>query len=96
MEGWKQHNMNEPFLAFPGQVILILLLLAGSVSLSAQIQNVKFEHLTIEDGLSHSSARDIAQDKQGPIEAPEDALLLMPLYQSQGEDGFFLIKKLEY
>lgn len=38
----------------------------------------------------------IAEDKKGPIEAPEDALLLMPLYQSQGEDGFFLIKKLEY
>ena len=38
----------------------------------------------------------IAKDKKGPIEAPEDALLLMPLYQSQGEDGFFLIKKLEY
>lgn len=38
----------------------------------------------------------IAKDNDGPIEAPEDALLLMPLYQSQGEDGFFLIKKLEY
>ncbi|MDF1694235.1 MAG: succinylglutamate desuccinylase/aspartoacylase family protein [Saprospiraceae bacterium] len=38
----------------------------------------------------------IARDNEGPIEAPEDALLLMPLYQSQGEDGFFLIKKLEY
>ena len=38
----------------------------------------------------------IAKDETGPIEAPEDALLLMPLYQSQGEDGFFLIKKLEY
>lgn len=38
----------------------------------------------------------IAVDNKGPIGAPEDALLLMPLYQSQGEDGFFLIKKLEY
>jgi len=38
----------------------------------------------------------IAKDEKGPILAPEDALLLMPLYQSQGEDGFFLIKKLEY
>lgn len=38
----------------------------------------------------------IAKDIAGPIEAPEDALLLMPLYQTQGEDGFFLIKKLEY
>ena len=38
----------------------------------------------------------IAKDIEGPIEASEDALLLMPLYQKQGEDGFFLIKKLEY
>lgn len=43
-----------------------------------------------------SSGEIIAMDNDGPIEAPEDALLLMPLYQSQGEDGFFLIKKLEY
>lgn len=43
-----------------------------------------------------SSGEIIAEDNEGPIEAPEDALLLMPLYQSQGEDGFFLIKKLEY
>lgn len=43
-----------------------------------------------------SSGEVIAHDDDGPIEAPEDALLLMPLYQSQGEDGFFLIKKLEY
>ncbi len=42
------------------------------------------------------SGEAIAKDNNGPIEAPEDALLLMPLYQSQGEDGFFLIKKLEY
>jgi len=38
----------------------------------------------------------IAYDKNGDILAPEDALILMPLYQKQGEDGFFLIKKLEY
>ena len=38
----------------------------------------------------------LASDKNGPIEAPEDGLLLMPLYQSQGEDGFFVIQKLDY
>ncbi len=37
----------------------------------------------------------IARDKNGPIEAKADGLLLMPLYQKQGEDGFFLIKPLE-
>ncbi len=37
----------------------------------------------------------IAHDKNGPIAAEEDGLLLMPLYQAQGEDGFFLIQPLE-
>lgn len=34
----------------------------------------------------------IAFDKNGPIAAQEDGILLMPLYQKQGEDGFFLIQ----
>lgn len=38
----------------------------------------------------------LATDKNGDILSPDDALILMPLYQSQGEDGFFLIQKLEY
>lgn len=38
----------------------------------------------------------LATDKNGAIQAPDNALILMPLYQSQGEDGFFLIQKLEY
>ena len=37
----------------------------------------------------------LGYDKQGEITAPEDALILMPLYQKQGEDGYFLINKLE-
>jgi len=35
----------------------------------------------------------IAKDKNGEIVAPDDALILMPLYQKQGDDGFFLIKE---
>jgi len=35
----------------------------------------------------------IAKDKNGEIVAPVDALILMPLYQKQGDDGFFLIKE---
>ncbi len=35
----------------------------------------------------------LANDRHGPIFAPEDGLILMPLYQSQGSDGFFLIKE---
>jgi len=36
----------------------------------------------------------LAHDKKGPILASEDSLILMPLYQKQGDDGFFLIKTL--
>ena len=35
----------------------------------------------------------IARDKEGDIKSPDDLLILMPLYQEQGEDGFFLIKE---
>ncbi|HMQ48974.1 MAG TPA: succinylglutamate desuccinylase/aspartoacylase family protein [Saprospiraceae bacterium] len=34
----------------------------------------------------------LAHDRHGPIYAPEDGYILMPLYQAQGEDGFFLLK----
>ena len=37
----------------------------------------------------------LAVDKNGAIQASEDGLVLMPLYQAQGDDGFFLIKTLE-
>ncbi len=37
----------------------------------------------------------LATDKNGEITAPEDALVLMPLYQKQGDDGFFLVKKVD-
>lgn len=37
----------------------------------------------------------LAHDKNGAITAPVSGHILMPLYQKQGEDGFFLIKKVE-
>ena len=36
----------------------------------------------------------LAQDKEGYIVAADDGLILMPLYQKQGDDGFFLIRTL--
>ncbi len=36
----------------------------------------------------------LATDKNGAIKSPEDCLILMPLYQPQGSDGFFLIKEI--
>ena len=38
----------------------------------------------------------LAKDINGDITASDDSLILMPLYQKQGEDGFFLVQKLEY
>ncbi len=37
----------------------------------------------------------LAHDKNGEIHASDDGLILMPLYQKQGDDGFFLIRKAE-
>lgn len=37
----------------------------------------------------------LATDKTGEILAPEDCLVVMPLYQKQGADGFFLVKSVE-
>lgn len=37
----------------------------------------------------------LAKDKDGTIFSNRDGLLLMPLYQNQGEDGFFIISQLE-
>lgn len=37
----------------------------------------------------------LARDKNGKIIAQDDGLILMPLYQQQGEDGFFLVRKVE-
>ena len=36
----------------------------------------------------------LATDKNGVIQSPEDCLILMPLYQPQGSDGFFLVKEI--
>ena len=34
----------------------------------------------------------LAKDRNGKIYADEDGLILMPLYQNQGDDGFFLVQ----
>ena len=36
----------------------------------------------------------IAEDRNGLIRSPEDGLILMPLYQPQGSDGFFIVKQI--
>ncbi len=34
----------------------------------------------------------VARDRHGPVLAPEDGVMLMPRYQAQGDDGFFLAR----
>ena len=36
----------------------------------------------------------VARDVNGPVRAPQSGLLLMPRYQPQGEDGFFLAREI--
>ncbi len=35
----------------------------------------------------------VARDTHGPVIAPVEGYMLMPLYQSQGDDGFFILQK---
>ncbi len=37
----------------------------------------------------------LATDKNGDIKANKDAMILMPLYQKKGKDGFFIVKELQ-
>lgn len=36
----------------------------------------------------------LADDARGPIFSPDNGLILMPLYQSQGSDGFFIVQEM--
>jgi succinylglutamate desuccinylase len=35
----------------------------------------------------------LARDRRGPVRAPETGRILMPLYQAQGDDGFFVVRR---
>ncbi|MCW5960679.1 MAG: succinylglutamate desuccinylase/aspartoacylase family protein [Pyrinomonadaceae bacterium] len=36
----------------------------------------------------------LANQKSGPVTAPESGVIMMPLYQKQGEDGFFIAREI--
>lgn len=36
----------------------------------------------------------LADDRRGPVLSPENGRILMPLYQKQGSDGFFIIREI--
>ena len=48
-----------------------------------------------ENFQSISAGETVAIDKRGPITVKENCRILMPLYQDQGEDGFFLVKEID-
>lgn len=37
----------------------------------------------------------LADDVEGPVRAPRSGLILMPLYQAQGSDGFFIVEEVK-
>ena len=37
--------------------------------------------------------QELARDRKGVVVSPTDGLLLMPLYQKQGNDGFFVVRR---
>lgn len=37
----------------------------------------------------------VARDRAGPIRIPESGRILMPLYQAQGDDGFFVVREFQ-
>ena len=38
----------------------------------------------------------LANDKNGTVVSPFAGMILLPLYQKQGSDGFFIVKKLKH
>jgi signal transduction histidine kinase/ligand-binding sensor domain-containing protein/DNA-binding NarL/FixJ family response regulator len=48
-------------------LLIFLIILGGSSNISAQPYSFNFKHLTVDEGLSHTDANDIAQDNRGYI-----------------------------
>jgi len=78
-------------------------LLAASRGPVPHLVEVVHRHaITAEDGFRmrpgyssfHAVARgeELGDDRSGPVRSPHKGLLLMPLYQPQGADGFFLVR----
>ena len=57
------------------------------------------DHFKMEPGFRNFQAvrrgKVLARDRAGAIKASETGLILMPLYQALGDDGFFLVRKVK-
>ncbi len=89
--------------ALPGQARMRARLEDASRGLPSVLE-VRYRHpVTAEDGFEMHGGyenfdpvrRDdvIAADARGDIRAPETGRVLLPLYQGQGDDGFFLVRE---
>ena len=82
------------------------LLLERSRGLPLEAQLVYVHRIRPEDNFSMTNRRIyenfepiekgevLGKDKDGPVKAPFGGLILMPLYQKQGNDGFFIIQQI--
>lgn len=78
------------------------LLLEYSKGLPPVSKLVWVHHLQPDDGFRMhpgyqnfqlvSKGEHLADDQKGPVLAPADGMILMPLYQPQGSNGFFLVR----
>lgn len=74
-----------------------------SKNLPRVVEIIKSHHITPQDNFKMKEGYQnfqavkkdeiLAFDIHGSIKSPEDCLILMPLYQAQGNDGFFLVKE---
>ncbi len=56
------------------------------------------DHFVMEPGFRNfdrvRKGQILARDRRGVIRAPEDAVMMLPLYQAMGEEGFFLAQQI--
>ncbi len=79
-------------------------LLADQHRSSPNVVDVRYRHPVVADagfvmapGFVNfqpiSKGRLLAHDRSGPLHAPLRGLILMPLYQGQGDDGYFIVRE---
>ncbi|MTI22201.1 aspartoacylase [Fulvivirga sp. RKSG066] len=81
--------------------------LSGSINKGKNVYEVRYrhaiasgEHFTMNPGFvnfqSVKKDQALAINGQGSVKSPEKGLIFMPLYQSKGDDGFFIIRKIRW